>query len=313
MSVELWTEKYRPRRFADYVWRDPLLRAKSEQWIKDGALPHLILSGKSGLGKTALIQMLLSELKVPKADIMVINASGNRKIDEIQERIMGFISTYPMWDNEHEIKYVVFEEADSMSLLAQKFLRAELERNVNNVRFLFTCNYPEKIEPAIIGRCQQFHFEALNQEEFVVRLMQILDAEGVAFEIDTLTDYIDHAYPDLRKCIGMIQQGTINGALNPRREGEGRSFDYLLEVSELFRNGKHKLAREMIVAQAGIEEYPEIFRFLYQNLHFWGDDPAQQDAALILIRDGLFKHGLIADPEINLSAVIVELTRLRAT
>lgn len=97
----MWIEKYRPSRFADYVWRDPLLRAKSEEWIKDGALPHIILSGKSGLGKTALIQMLLSELKVPKADILRINASGKRKIDDLQDRIMGFISTYPMWDNPH--------------------------------------------------------------------------------------------------------------------------------------------------------------------------------------------------------------------
>lgn len=198
-----------------------------------------------------------------------------------------------------------------MSLLAQKFLRDELERNVNHVRFAFTCNYPEKIEVAIVGRCQQFHFEALNQEEFVQRLIEILSAEKVEFETDILFDYIDNAYPDLRKCIGMVQQGTVNGVLHPRNEGEGRAFDFLIEVSDLFRAGKHKVAREMIVAQASVEQYPEIFRFLYQNLHLWGDEPDQQDAALILIRDGLFKHNFIADPEINLSACIVELTRLR--
>lgn len=311
MSITLWTEKYRPKAISEYVWRDPNMKSKALEWIAEGALPHLMLSGKSGLGKTSLAKLLLRELGVPKSDILEINSSSARKIDEVQDRILGFISTYPEFDNEHGIKYVLMEEADSMSRLSQKFLRAELERNVDHVRFIFTCNYREKIEPAIVGRCQTFHFEALNQEEFIERLASILAQENVDFEIDTLVKYIDVTYPDLRKCIGLVQQNTIAGKLHSLQDGDGDSFDYIAEVAGMFMSGQHRAAREMIVSQASVDEYPEIFRFLYQNLELWGDEPAQQDQALLLIRDGLYRHSIVSDPEINLSATICELSLIR--
>lgn len=310
MTVSIWTEKYRPKKIEEYVWRDPTMQAKVLEWIGEGAVPHLILSGKSGLGKTSLAKLILTVLGVPKGDILEINASRERKIDDIQDRITQFCSTYTMIDNQHGIKYVLLEEADSMSILAQKFLRAELESNIGHVRFIFTCNYREKIEPAIIGRCQHFHFEALEMEEFVVRLSNILDAEGVSYEVPNLIEYIETAYPDLRKCINMIQQSTVDGMLQPMSKSEGKAFDYLMEVGGMFKAGNHRGARELIVAQASLDEYPEIFRFLYQNLELWGDTPDKQDDALLIIRDGLYKHSLVADPEINLSATILQLCRL---
>jgi replication factor C small subunit len=310
MSVSLWTEKYRPSTLDEYVWRDTVMREKVKEWIAEGAIPHLILSGKSGLGKTSLAKLILGQLGIPKGDILEINASKERKIDEVQERVVNFCSTYTMIDNNTGIKYVLFEEADSMSLLAQKFLRAELETNVNHVRFLFTCNYKEKINPAIIGRCQHFHFEALEMEEFVVRLSTILDSENVQYSIEHLIEYIENAYPDLRKCINMIQQSTVGGVLTPMNKGEGRSFDYLSEVTKMFQQGAHKMARELIVEQATVDEYPEIFRFMYQNLELWGTTPDHQDDALLLIRDAIYRDAIVADREINLSATLCELSRL---
>lgn len=309
MSVSLWTEKYRPGELNDYVWRDPVLRQKVEEWLSEGAMPHLILSGKSGLGKTSLAKLILKLLGVPKGDILEINASRERKIDELQERIVNFCSTYTMIDNEHGIKYVLLEEADSMSLLAQKFLRAELEANVNHVRFVFTCNYQEKIETAIRGRCQHFHFEALNLEEFVVRLSNILDGEKVTYQLDNLIEFIETAYPDLRKCINLVQQSTVGNVLQPMSKSEDKGFDYLLEVSGLFKKGQHKLAREKLVANAPVEEYPDIYRFLYQNLNLWGEGD-QQDDALLVIRDSIYRDQIVADREINLAACIVELGRI---
>lgn len=310
MTVSIWTHKYQPQTVEEYVWRDIVMRDKVLEWVAEGALPHLILSGKSGLGKTALARLLLKLLKVPKGDILEINASRARKIDDLQDRITQFCSTYTMIDNEHGIKYVLLEEADSMSLLAQKFLRAELESNVGHVRFIFTCNYREKIEPAIIGRCQHFHFEALEMEEFVIRLSAILDAEQVKYEVPTLIEYIESAYPDLRKTINMIQQSTVDGVLQPMSKSEGRAFDYLVEVAGMFKANNHRAARELIVSQASLDEYPEIFRFLYQNLELWGDTPDKHDDALLIIRDGLYKHSVVAEPEINLSATILQLCRL---
>jgi DNA polymerase III delta prime subunit len=307
---ELWVEKYRPDNTQDYVWRDPVMKEKVAEWIAAGSLPHLLLSGKSGLGKSSLAFLMLKLLRVPKSDILEINASKERKIDELQDKIVGFLSTYPEWDNEHQIKYVLLEEADSMSIAAQKFLRHELERNVRHVRFVFTCNYREKIEPAIIGRCQEYHFTALDYEEFVQRLLNILDAEKVQYDIEILSDYVENAYPDLRKCIGMLEHGTVGGVLRSRNASEGKTFDYLLDVRDLFNSGKHKQAREMIVSQTNVEQYPEVFRFMYQNLDLWGEDSDTQDRALLVIRDIVYRHAIVCDPEINLSAGIVELTRL---
>jgi DNA polymerase III delta prime subunit len=310
MSVEPWTFKYLPKELSDYVWRDPLLQQKANEWLGEGALPHLILSGKSGLGKSALAKLLLRLLGVPKGDILELNASRERKIDDLQDRITTFCSTYTMIDNQHGIKYVLLEEADAMSLLAQKFLRAELESNIGHVRFIFTCNYQEKIETAIRGRCQHFHFEALDLEEFVQRLMFILDSEKVSYKQDELIEFIEATYPDLRKCINTVQQSTVGNVLQPMSKAEAKGFDYLLEVSGLFKKGQHKQARELLVANAPLEEYPDLYRFLYQNLNLWGSTNDQQEDALLIIRDAVYRDQIVADREINMAACIVELGRI---
>ena len=309
MSVYLWAEKYRPARLADYVWRDPDMKAKFKEWITEGALPNLLLSGKSGLGKTSLLKMCLNELGVPSGDVLEINASRERKVDDIQDRILSFAATYPMIDNPHGLKYVLLDEADSMSPLAQKFLRAEIDNYHKTTRFLFTCNYPSKIIPALIGRCQQFHFEALDQSEFVVRLGAILEAEKIEYQIDTLLPFIEETYPDLRKCINLVQQSAVGRELRPLQKNDGKADDYILTAIEHFKAKRFNEGRKLIVSQASVEEYPDVYRFLYQNLDLWGDQSAQ-DAALLIIRDGLYKHTLICDPEINLSAVILELCNI---
>lgn len=311
MSIDLITEKYRPMTVEDYVWRDPQLKAKVLEWVAQGAAPHVIFSGKAGTGKSSLAWLILKLLGVPKSDICYVNASKERKIDDMQDRIMGFITTSPMINNPHQVKYVFLEEADSMSIFTQKFLRAEFEKNTKHVRFFLTCNQPEKISEPIASRCQHFHFMALDQEAFIGRVVAVLEAEGTKFDTDVLIDYIDSTYPDLRKCLGTIDQGTIGGVLYPRKDEAGRSFDFITDAADLFRRGQHRKAREIIVGQASIEDYPDLFRFLYQNLELWSDDPDKQDSALIIIRDGLFKHNFIADPEMNLSATICELVKLK--
>jgi DNA polymerase III delta prime subunit len=310
VSIELWVDRYIPQTLDEYVWRDPAMRRKFEEYLSDGAMPHLLLSGRAGLGKTSLLKLMLRLLGVPEGDILIIKASNERKVEEVQARIMGFVQTYPMIENEHGIKYILLDEADSLSQLSQRFLRSEMESFSATSRFILTCNYPQKIEPAILSRCQQFHFEALDMESFIVRVSSVLDTERVSYDLDHLVEYIDVAYPDLRKCIGLVQLNTVAGELQPKPKESKASLDWMLDAVSLFQKNQHTAARKMIIAQATVEEYPDVFRFLYQNLELFGATQDQQDDALVIVRDGLYKHSFVADPEINLSATIVECCRL---
>lgn len=310
LSIQLWVDKYIPASIEQYVWRDSAMRRKFEEYLAEGAMPHVLFSGRAGLGKTSLAKLMLKLLGVPSGDILIIKASNLRRVEELQEKIMGFVQTYPMIENINGIKYILLDEADSLSHLSQKFLRSEMESYSSTARFIFTCNYPQKIEPAILSRCQQFHFEALDMENFIIRVASILDDETVTYDIDHLVEYIDEAYPDLRKCIGLVQKNTIAGTLEQKPKADSRSTDWLFDAVGLFKSNRHGDARKMIIAQASVDEYPDIFRWMYNNLELWGATQDQQDDALIIIRDGLYKSSFVGDAEINLSATFAQLMQL---
>lgn len=307
-NTELWVDRHMPSSLDEYVWKNAFLRQKIEEMITNGAPSnHLLFSGKSGTGKTTLALLMLKLMGVEPLDIMVINASRERKIEALEERVTQFCVTHPFGD----MKYVVFDEADALSLLSQKFLRGEIESTQSCTRFIMTCNYPEKIVPPIRSRMTEFAFEALDVEEFVARLETILHKEGVEFSTDDLCDYVGRFYPDMRKTINTLQQYTVKGKLRAFSDDGAEAKDYLLEMVDLFRAGRFQEARRLIVEQAQIEEYPDIFRYCYKNLALWGDTPEQQDDALLVIRRGVLNHGQISDAELNLSAMLVELSRVR--
>ena len=308
--LELWVDRYIPQTLNDYVWRDGNMRAKFEEWIAEGALPHLLFAGKAGAGKTSLAKLLLKVLGIPEGDILFVKAGGaERKIDNFETKIAGFVKTYPMIDNPTGVKYVILDEADLMSEHAQKFLRSEIEDYSSTVRFILTCNYPQKIIDAIRSRCQLFTFEALSMEEFLLRVIHIVDKEGVTADNETLSAYVEEAYPDMRRCIGLLQANTVNKVLHAQA-ATAQSM-HLLDAIELFKTGQYTDARKIIVSNVSHEEYPDVFRFLYENCNLFADNQDQEDDCLIIIRDGLYKHNLIADPEINLSATIAQLIRIK--
>jgi DNA polymerase III delta prime subunit len=177
-------------------------------------------------------------------------------------------------------------------------------------RFILTCNYPNKVIPAIHSRCQGYHIEKLDTEEFTARVATIAITEGIDVELETLDIYVRSTYPDLRKCINMVQQNVVDGKLQAPGEGESGESDWILEYVALFQLGKISEARKMIVSKARAEEYEGVFRKLYENLDWFGEDDITQGRALICIRDGLVNHALVSDPEINLSATLLELQHI---
>lgn len=300
---ELWTETYRPQNTADYVFRDSNQKSQVEGWVASGAMPHLLFSGAPGTGKTTLAKVLLNELDVNDLDVLEINASNENNVDTIRNKITNFASTMPFGD----MKYVLLDEADYITPNGQAALRGVMEMYHTSCRFLLTCNYPQRVIPALHSRCQGFHIEKLDVTEFTARIATIGISEGVDLDLETLDTYVQATYPDLRKCINLVQQNVVDGVLKAPQAGEGSTSEWMLSAIELFKKGDYKPAREMIVNQARPEEYDDVFRFLYRNLELWGDSQATQDQALLIIRDGMVKSVSCADPEINLSATLVEL------
>ena len=300
---ELWTEKYRPKNIHEYVFRDAKQKQQVAGWLADGALPHLLFSGAPGTGKTTLAKVLLNELGIDSMDILEINASNENNVDTIRNKITNFASTMPFGD----MKYVLLDEADYITPNGQAALRGVMEMYASSCRFILTCNYPQRIIPALHSRCQGFHIEKLDVTEFTARIAEIAVTEGVAIDLETLDTYVQATYPDLRKCINLVQQNVVDGTLQKPQAGDSSQSDWMLSAIDLFKSGEYKPARELIVSQARPEEYDEVYRFMYRNLDLWGKSQLQQDQAIVIIRDGMAKSSLCADPEINLSATLIEL------
>lgn len=303
---KLWVEVYRPKTIADYVWRDNDQKRQVETWVKEKSIPHIILSGSPGVGKTTLAKILLNELEIQQADILEINASRTNSVDDIRGKIINFASTVPFG----HFKVILLDEADYLSLSAQAVLRGVMEQFADNCRFILTCNYPNKIIPALHSRCQGFHVDKIDHVEFTARCATILLSEAVEFEMDTLDSYVTAAYPDLRKCLNNLQMASVDGKLLGARESSANTADYRLQMVELFKAGKIEAARKLACASVKPDEMEDMFRWMYDNLQLWSKTPEGRDRAIVAIRDGLVNHTLIGDAEINLSATLVELTTI---
>jgi len=302
---ELWTEKYRPKTVDGYVFRDEAQRKQVQQWINDKTIPHLLFSGNAGIGKTTLAKLLFNELDVNDLDVLEINASRTNSVDDVRDKIVNFVQMIPFGD----FKVVLLDEADYLSPNAQAALRGVMEEYHTTARFILTCNYQNRIIPALHSRCQGFHIAKIDQTEFTARVAEILITEGVTPNLDTLDTYVKATYPDLRKCINMVQMNVQDNSLLAPHEGDTGESDWKLEMVELFKAGKISQARKLLCGSVRPEEMEEIYRWLYDNIELFGDTD-QQDQAVLIIKQGLVDHTLVVDPEINLAAVLIKLARL---
>jgi len=304
---ELWVEKYRPNTVDGYVFVDQAQRDQVMSWIRDGSIPHLLFSGGPGTGKTTLAKMLINELKIDEYDVMFANGSKEARKVEWVDKLISFCQTMPF----SKFKVVLIDEADYMNPNSvQPALRNLMEDYSHSVRFILTCNYPNKILPPIHSRCQQLHIPKTDHTEFTARVATVLVTENIEFDIDTLDTYVKATYPDLRKCLNLVQQNSTNGTLVAPGATDKSVGDWKLDAVQLFKQGKLREGRTLICQQSTPEEAEDIFRWMYDNLDLWAKDVERQDQAIIIIRNGMANMPLVADQEINLSATISELCQL---
>lgn len=303
---QLWVEAYRPSTLEGYVFRDANQRAEIESWIADGSIPHLIFSGGAGVGKTTLAKILIRALELDEYDVMELNASATNSVDAVRDKITNFVSTMPFG----KFKVVLLDEADYLSPNAQAALRNLMESYHESARFILTCNYPHKIIPALHSRCQGFHIAKTDAVEFTARVATVLVTENVEFDLDTLDSYVKATYPDLRKCLNLLQANSTSGHLRTPTETDGGTVDWKLDAVNLFKKREVKRARQLLCSQTTAEEMDDVFRWMYDNLDLWGTTDEAQDEAIIIIRKGLVNHSMCADAEINLSATITELCQI---
>jgi DNA polymerase III delta prime subunit len=304
---QLWVEKYRPGTVDGYVWVDAAQRELVESWIRDRAIPHLLLSGSPGTGKTTLAKLLITELGIDEYDVLWANGSKEARKIEWVDRLISFCQTMPFG----AFKVVLIDEADYMNPQSvQPALRNLMEDYSEHVRFILTCNYANKIIPPLHSRCQHLHIVKTDQVEFTARVATVLVTEQIDFDIDTLDSYVRATYPDLRKCLNLCQQNSVTGNLVAPGAADRAVGDWKLDCVDLFKQGRTREARALLCQSSTPEEADDIFRWMYDNLDLWATDSERQDQAIIIIRNGLVNVPMVADQEINLSATLCELSNL---
>lgn len=299
----LWVEKYRPTSIEEYIFHDENFKKSIQRMIVDQSIPHLLLSGVQGSGKTTLAKIFTSALKMEDTDVIIINASDENSVEVMRDKIKSFVSTFAMGN----FKIVNLEEADYLSPNAQAVLRQLMEEYSDTARFILTCNYENKIIPAIKSRCQQFRFTKPDRDAVAEFAAKVLLSEKVKFTLELLDGYVAVGYPDIRKIINLLQQNTIDGKLLSLDMTE--TGDYKFKLLELIETGDWINARKLACDQVSTEEWEDVYKFLYENLNkspsFTTRD--KWEAGIVIIADHLYKHGLVADPEINAAAMFIRL------
>lgn len=302
MKSSLWVDKYRPKTISDVIFQDDKQRLQFESFVANQDIPHLLLHGIQGTGKTTISLALVRELGIDKADVLKIKCS-EKQIAAIRDEVSVFAMTMPLG----KFKVVRLEECDFLSQDAQGLLRTTIEDSSANCRFILTCNYVNKIIPPLRSRVQDFNFRAPDKEKIALRMAEILDTEKVQYDVDHLLTYIDVGYPDIRKITQLLQKNSLNGKLLSPSDEKAAASDWRFGLLDFISSGDFKKARKLVCESTTREEHEDIFTFLYQNIDKL--KVKDKDSAIVTIAEFAKSHSLMGDTELNLAACFITLSR----
>ena len=293
-SHGLWVERYRPQDLSTYVGNEHL-KTKVERFLNDGNIPHLLLYGRAGGGKTTLAKIIVNNTE---CDYLYINASDERNIDLVRDKLKTFASSVGF----KPMKVVILDEADYLNVnSAQPALRNLMETFSAHCRFILTCNYVEKIIDPIQSRCQTYKIVPPSKKEVAVHAKTILEKENISFDLDDLALVVTAGYPDLRKVINELQRMSINGKLTVDKDGMIHN-EFKLQFLDAIRNGESIGTIRKMVADSNFTEYTELYRLLYDEVESFGVDKMPEIIADI--SKGSYQDVLVVDKEINFIATV---------
>ena len=296
-SHGLWVEKYRPQDLSTYVGNESL-KTKVERFLDDGNVPHLLLYGRAGGGKTTLAKIIVNHVD---CDYLYINASDERNIDLVRDKLKTFASSVGF----KPMKVVILDEADYLNVnSAQPALRNLMETFSAHCRFILTCNYVEKIIDPIQSRCQTYKIVPPSKKEVALHSKKILEKENISFDLDDLALVVTAGYPDMRKVINELQRMSIDGKLSVDKDGMIHN-EFKLQFLDAIRNGESLGTIRKMVADSNFTEYTELYRLLYDEVESFGVEKMPEIIADI--SKGSYQDVLVVDKEINFIATVSQI------
>ena len=299
LSNTLWVEKYRPSNLDTYIGNDHL-KSKVSVYLESGDLPHLLLYGKAGTGKTTLAKLLVKNIE---CDYLYINASDENNVDTVRNKVKSFASTMGFKD----YKIIILDECDYITPNAQAALRNLMETFSKHCRFILTCNFVERIIDPIQSRCQSFQIIPPSKKEVAKHIHDILLKENVMSDMKDLKVLIDSGYPDIRRVINAAQRNVVKGRLKLDTTSIIQN-DYKLKLLKILKTQDKKNPLKEIrqlLLDNKITDFADLFRLLYDDVDDWGKGHVAE-CILIIARYEL-SDGQVPDKEINAMAMIIEL------
>ena len=302
MSHSLWVEKYRPTDLSTYVGNEHL-KDKVKIYLESGDVPHLLLYGRAGTGKTTLAKLLVSNVD---CDQMYVNASDENNVETVRNKIKMFASSVGFKD----LKVIILDECDFLTPNAQAALRNLMETFSKHCRFILTCNYVERIIDPIQSRCQSFQIIPPSKKEVAIHISKILNTESVSFENEQIVTMVNSSYPDIRRIINAVQRNIVDNQLIVDTESLVQN-DYKLQVLEILQTQDKKNAFKnlrQLLADSQIRDYADLFRLLYDEIESYGKGHIAE--VILTIAKYELSDAQVVDKEINAMAMLIEILNI---